>query len=157
MLLLAIGLQDQEKMEEAESLHRQALLEREKQLCVSHPWALLCCSRLAQVLQARGKLEEAEELSRRALAGSELEMGQGESLVYVNRQGNPAKSMEKHGETGLEWAETMMKVVFAGTFWVAPGWRRCCRREARSRRRRSCMRSCDSMALKSYLPRATWL
>lgn len=35
--------------------------EREKQLCSTHPWTLLCYSRLAHVLQLRGKIHEAPE------------------------------------------------------------------------------------------------
>ena len=35
--------------------------EREKQLCSTHPWTLLCYSRLAHVLQLSGKIHEAPE------------------------------------------------------------------------------------------------
>eukprot|EP00913_Durusdinium_trenchii_P033075 g30965.t1 len=110
---LSLNCQDQEKMEEAESLHRQALQEREKQLCATHPWTLLCYSRLAATLHARGKLPEAEDFCRRALAGSEVELNQTETLHYINRL---AKVLQAQGH--MQEAEELQQRMMPGLIYV---------------------------------------
>ncbi|CAK9062017.1 unnamed protein product [Durusdinium trenchii] len=105
--LLALILED--RLSRAVLRHR----EREKQLCATHPWTLLCYSRLAATLHARGKLPEAEDFCRRALAGSEVELNQTETLHYINRL---AKVLQAQGH--MQEAEELQQRMMPGLIYV---------------------------------------
>ncbi|KIW09818.1 hypothetical protein PV08_11919 [Exophiala spinifera] len=73
--LMAAVLQSRGNYEDTETMHRQALAGREKELGENHPDTLTSVNNLAVVLQDQGKYEEAEEMYRRALTGYEEELG----------------------------------------------------------------------------------
>ncbi|KAJ4345915.1 uncharacterized protein N0V89_012051 [Didymosphaeria variabile] len=64
---LAVVLQDQEKYDEAEELHRKALKGSEEELGMQHPDTLQSVKNLILVLQYQGKDVEVEKLKRRLL------------------------------------------------------------------------------------------
>jgi len=72
---LAVLLQAQGKLAEAEPLYRRALAIHEKVLGAEHPDTASSLNNLANLLQDQGKLAEAEPLHRRALAIHEKALG----------------------------------------------------------------------------------
>ena len=81
------------KLEEAETLSREALSVRVRTLGGEHPDTLGSISNFALLLQAQGKRAEALELSRRALAGFHRALGEGHPStqralgLYIELQG----------------------------------------------------------------------
>ena len=72
---MALLLQDQGKLGEAEPLYREALDGRRRTLGDSHPDTLTSINNLESLLQAQGKLGEAEPLYREALDECRLTLG----------------------------------------------------------------------------------
>eukprot|EP01050_Picozoa_sp_SAG11_P019895 SAG11_NODE_3245_length_2584_cov_3.260362_2_plen_135_part_00 len=64
---LALLLQDQGKLDEAEPLCRETLRVQRETLGGTHPSTLVTASNLAGLLRAQGKLDEAEPLCRETL------------------------------------------------------------------------------------------
>lgn len=73
--ILAGVLSSQERYNEAEELHQQALRGFREELGLLHPSTLTSMSNLALVLQHQGKYRDAEELNRRALERSKKVLG----------------------------------------------------------------------------------
>jgi hypothetical protein len=64
---LALVLSDQDKYEQVEEMHRQALGLRETALGKEHPGILTSMNNLALVLGGQGKYVKAEEMHRQVL------------------------------------------------------------------------------------------
>jgi tetratricopeptide (TPR) repeat protein len=60
---------DQDKLDEAEKMFRQALEGKEKALGINHTSTLGTVNNLGLLYAGQGKLEEAKEMFRRALEG----------------------------------------------------------------------------------------
>jgi tetratricopeptide (TPR) repeat protein len=69
---LALLLEAQGKLAEAEPLYRRALEGREQQLGAHHPSTLTSVNNLAMLLRTQGKLAEAELLYRRYASSREM-------------------------------------------------------------------------------------
>ena len=66
---LASLLEDQGKLDDAESLYRRALEGSEKVRGPNHPDTLLVMYKLSSLLKALDKLQEAEHMARQSLEG----------------------------------------------------------------------------------------
>jgi tetratricopeptide (TPR) repeat protein len=108
---LGLVLYSQGKYEEAEAMHRRALIGYEKVLGPDHPDMLTSVSNLGLVLDSQGKYEEAEEMHRRALAAREKVLGveHPNTLTSVDNLGLVLYSQGKYEE-----AEAMHRRALIG-------------------------------------------
>ncbi|QGA15967.1 hypothetical protein EYB26_003634 [Talaromyces marneffei] len=100
------------KFEEAEAMHRRALVGREKVLGAEHPDTLSSVGYLGLVLESQGKYEEAEAMHRRALASREKVLGaeHPDTLISVSYLGLVLESQGKYEE-----AEAMHQRALTGS------------------------------------------
>ncbi|KFZ24249.1 hypothetical protein V502_01272 [Pseudogymnoascus sp. VKM F-4520 (FW-2644)] len=84
----------------AEPILQEAIVVRERELGVNHPYTLTSVISLASVLRSQGKYEEAESMGRRALEGSERELGVNHlhTLTSVTNLASVLRSQGKYEE-----------------------------------------------------------
>jgi tetratricopeptide (TPR) repeat protein len=110
---VAMLLQAQGKMDEAESLYRHALAGREAKLGTDHPDTLMAVEGLATLLNDQNRLDEAESLYRRALGGREAKLGPDHpdtltsasnlaGLLYAQGKLNEAEPLVRRALAGYE-------------------------------------------------------
>jgi serine/threonine protein kinase/tetratricopeptide (TPR) repeat protein len=108
---LALLLQSQGKLAEAEPLYREALAGYRAQLGDSNPETLTVIDNLALVSYARGKLPDAEALLREALAGRRTTLGDADP-VTLGSVNNLASVLQDQGK--LAEAEPLYREALAG-------------------------------------------
>jgi serine/threonine protein kinase/Flp pilus assembly protein TadD len=108
---LALLLQSQGKLAEAEPLYREALAGYRAQLGDSNPETLTVIDNLALVSYARGKLPDAEALLREALAGRRKTLGDADPIT-LGSVNNLASVLQDQGK--LAEAEPLYREALAG-------------------------------------------
>ena len=102
-------LEDQGKLEEAETLYRRKLKGRERILGIDHPHTLFMVNNLGMLLKDQGKLEEAEQMLRRNLEG-ESKISGVDHRNTLNARGNLGLLLMKRGD---ESGEGMVRDVLS--------------------------------------------
>jgi len=108
---LALLLQDQGKLSEAEPLYREALEESQRSFGDTHPDTLISINNLAMLLQDQGTLDEAEPLLRKALEVKRRTLGDTDpkTLTSINNLGMLFKDQGK-----LDEAEPLLREALEG-------------------------------------------
>ena len=111
-------LQEQGKLEEAETLFRRALTVNERVLGTDHPDTLNSVGWLGSLLHDQGKLEEAEAMYRRSLEASERVLG-GDHPGTLSSTNNLGSLLKDQGR--LEEAEVLFRRALEGSERVFGG------------------------------------